>query len=167
MSDHVTVEGPGVRLSVPVRILATPRPLDDHEWATLLAIADTLVPAAGENPAASEAPGYASWLRRALAARAEHFDVVIEQLHALAQVRGNELNDSLRTMSTDQPQAFQVVSAVVAGAYLMVPQIRGLVGYPGQGRNVPRLEEAAEQLEDGILDPVIERGPIYVSAAGE
>jgi hypothetical protein len=167
MSDDVTVEGPGERLSVPPRILTTPRRLDDDEWATLLAIADTLIPAVGDNPAASQAPDYASWLRRALAARAEHFELLVEQLHALAGLRGAELDDALRRASTVQPQAFQVVSAVVAGAYLMVPQVRGLVGYPGQVRSVPRLEEAAEQLDDGILDPVIERGPTYVSAAGE
>jgi hypothetical protein len=29
------------------------------------------------------------------------------------------------------------------------------------------LEDAADELETGILDPVLERGSIYISAAGE
>jgi len=72
-------------------------------------------------------------------------------------------------MST-QPRQFQALSAVVAGAWLLVPAVRARIGYPGQRRDPARLEEAADQISDGILDPVIARGAIYtawpVSAAG-
>ena len=49
----------------------------------------------------------------------------------------------------------------------MTPQIMELIGYPGQHRDAAGLEDAANELDTGILDPVLERGYIYVSAAGE
>jgi hypothetical protein len=55
------------------------------------------------------------------------------------------------------------VSAVLAGAYLMVPEIRAAIGYPGQHRSHPPFDLAVEEIMDGILDPVIERGSIYTS----
>jgi len=39
--------------------------------------------------------------------------------------------------------------------------VRARIGYPGQRRDPARFEEAVDQLSDGILDPVIARGPIY------
>jgi len=52
---------------------------------------------------------------------------------------------------------------VIAGAWLLIPAVRERIGYPGQRRDPARLEEAADQISDGILDPVIARGPIYTS----
>jgi len=44
----------------------------------------------------------------------------------------------------------------------MVPEVRVAVGYPGQSRRVPKVDEAANEIGDGILDPVLERGHFYV-----
>jgi hypothetical protein len=49
----------------------------------------------------------------------------------------------------------------------MTPQIMALIGYPGQHRDPAGLEDAANELETGILKPVLERGYIYISATGE
>jgi hypothetical protein len=46
-------------------------------------------------------------------------------------------------------------------AYLMIPEVRTAIGYPGQRRHHPQFDEAANQITDGILDPVVERGPVY------
>lgn len=154
-----------VRLSVPRRIHRAPRELENYEWETLEAVADVLIPSFEDSPRGSDAPGYRDWVRRAIAARAEHFDLLIEALGSLAgtAVRQQELE----TMASGTPQRFAVLSSVVAGAYLMVPIVREQIGYPGQGGATPRVDEAAEQLEDGILDAVIARGSIYQSASGE
>jgi hypothetical protein len=60
-------------------------------------------------------------------------------------------------------QAFGDFSFVVAGAYLIHPRVRKLLGYPaGAPAKNPALEgEAESYLEDGILDAVTDRGPIY------
>jgi len=158
MSDSHAI----VRLSAPPRITAPPRRLTDEEMATFHAVADALIPAVDDNPAGSHAPDFDSWLRRAIGARAEHFDELLMVLNGVGGLTGPAMYAALKTMSDEDPAGFQLLSAVVAGAYLMVPQVRGLVGYPGQVRNPPGLEEAVDQLSDGILDPVIERGSIFI-----
>jgi hypothetical protein len=155
------------QISVPARIRQTPRPLTDEEYAVLIRVADTLMPATSTALAPSQVPDYDGWLNRALAARAEHFSLLVEGLGELVGVADTSVWNSLKTMSAEDPERFHVLSSVVAGAYLMAPTVRERIGYPGQGGAAPRLEEAAEQLEDGILNQVIDRGPRFISAAGE
>lgn len=155
------------RLSVPVRDTRPPREITEVERATLLRIADCLIPAAGPNPAASDAEDYLKFLRLALAARADAFDAVMTAVAALAEVSGAELRAALKQMWATDKATFDPLSAIVAGAYFMTPQIMALIGYPGQHRDAAGLEDAANELETGILDPVLERGYIYVSVAGE
>jgi hypothetical protein len=46
----------------------------------------------------------------------------------------------------------------------MNPKVRKRLRYPGQKASPPYPDEADYYLRDGLLDPVIERGPIYVVA---
>ncbi len=155
------------RLSVPARHTKPPRELTDSELATLLRIADCLIPAEGPNPKASDAADYTSYLQLALGARSDAFDTVISGVEQLADVPESELWQALKKMWADDKTTFDPLSAVLAGAYFMTPQIMELIGYPGQHRDPAPLEEAADELATGILEPVLERGHIYVSAAGE
>jgi hypothetical protein len=152
--------GAPARLSVPVKF-AAPRPLTAAEIRTLRAIADVLIPAAGDNPAATAEPDYDAWLIRAVNARADAFDPITAVLARLDGASPDAIDQALRALHAGQPGQFQALSAVVAGAWLLVPAVRARIGYPGQKRDPARLEEAADQLSDGILDPVIARGPIY------
>jgi hypothetical protein len=159
---------PGTRrLSVPTRVTRPPRPLTDDELATLLRAADCLIPASGPNPAASQAQEYGAYLQLALAARADVFDTVLSAIATLTDVADDQLLAALKRMWAEDKTTFDPLSAILAGAYFMTPQVKELIGYPGQHRDPAGLEDAANELETGILDPVIERGPIYVSAAGE
>jgi hypothetical protein len=155
------------RLSVPPRRTKPIRPLSDSEQDTLLRIADTLIPAAGSNPKASDVPEFLPYLHLALAARADVFNAVIKAVNDLTGVSDDDLRGALKRMWAEDKFTFDPLSAIVAGAYFMTPQVKELIGYPGQHRDPAGLEDAANELETGILDPVIERGPIYVSAAGE
>ena len=76
---------PKRRLSVPGEAPGPPRPLTDAELATLLRIADCLIPASGPNPAASEADEYLRYLHLALAARADVFDAVLSAVAEAAE----------------------------------------------------------------------------------
>jgi hypothetical protein len=155
------------RLSVPRRITAPPRELTREQQDVLLAVADLLIPDAGGNPKASAVPGYPAWLQRALAARADSLDVLAGALDLLASARRDDLDGQLRAWHGAGDARFHLLSSVTAGAYLMAPEVRARIGYPGQHPDPPRIDEAADELSDGILDPVLARGPIYVSAAGE
>jgi hypothetical protein len=154
------------RLSVPVRTTAPPRQLSDTESATLLRIADCLIPASGPNPKASDAEDYQSFLQLALGARSDVFDKVMAGVAAFADVPDDKMWAALKDLWSRDRETFDPLSAIVAGAYFMTPQIMELIGYPGQHRDPAPVELAANEIE-GLIDPVIERGPIYVSAAGE
>ncbi|MGW0634956.1 hypothetical protein [Nocardia salmonicida] len=154
------------RPSVPPRRLLPPRPLDQRQWAGLLRIADCLIPAVGPNPAASEAEDYGRYLELALAARADAFETILRVIDDLAGVPDEELRAALKQLWAQDNAAFDPVSNVVAGAYFMTPQVKALIGNPGPHRDPAGLEEAADELASGILDPVVERGHFYVAADG-
>ena len=155
---------PPPRLSVPPKF-AAPRQLTDAEVGTLRAIADVLIPAAGDNPAATAEPDFDTWLARAIDARADAFDAIAAFLAQLDVATPEVIDQTLRALHAEQPEQFQALSAVVAGAWLLIPTVRTRIGYPGQRRDPARLEEAVDQISDGILEPVIQRGSIYTPDA--
>jgi hypothetical protein len=158
---------PTDRLSVPPRRTKPPRALSDTEHTTLMRIADTLIPESGPNPRASDAREFGPYLQLALAARADVFDAVVKAVNDLADVADHDMHDALKKMWANDKFTFDPLSSIIAGAYFMTPQVKGLIGYPGQHRDPAGLEDAANELETGILEPVLDRGYIYVSAAGE
>lgn len=155
------------RLSVPPRRTMPPRALTDSEMSGLLRIADALIPESGPNPKASDAREFGAYLQLALAARADVFDLVLGAVTDLAGVADADLYVALKKLWANDKATFDPLSSIIAGAYFMTPQVKELIGYPGQHRDPAGLEDAANELDTGILDPVLERGYIYVSAAGE
>lgn len=168
------------RLSVHRRLTALPAPLTEAQHAALLAVADILIPAFEDRPCASESFRRNGYLDLAIAARADSFERLLTVLDAVGGIKSGSLAETLRRMAEENvpvgdeadvqvlgPDDFHLVSSIVAGAYFMTPDNARRVGYPGQGRNTPTPTEAADDLEGGILDAVIARGPIYVSGVGE
>jgi hypothetical protein len=152
-------------LSVPPLRRRPEREPSPPERAALHAVADALIPPHGELPAPSALPGYDAWLDRALAARATDAEAALAVALRLAAPDDPDLRESLKSFAAAEPDAFHLLSSIVAGAYLMVPEVRAAIGYPGQRPHPPQFDEAALQIMDGILDPVIERGPVYTPAS--
>jgi hypothetical protein len=152
------------KLSAPRRATVPPRALTPDEEGTILRVADALIPGHGTDPRASDAPDYLRWLDLAMAARSESFEVLTTALGGLHDA--GDVWQALKTLSVTDPSAFHLLSSVVAGAYLMVPEVREAVGYPGQHRDPPGVEEAVDQISDGILDPVHDRGPTFTPVPG-
>ena len=86
------------------------------------------------------------------------FDAVVKAVNDLADVGDDELRGALKQMWANDKFTFDPLSSIIAGAYFMTPQVKELIGYPGQHRDPAGLEDAANELETGILDPVLERG---------
>lgn len=153
------------RLSVPEPRKAPPRPITESERAQLTVLADALCGPSANLPAPSQTPGFNDALDLALATRSDVFD---EVMATSDESRGaDDLLGWARRLSETDAARFWNIAGVLAGAYLMTPPIRDAIAYPGQHRDVPRLEEAMEQIMDGILDPVIARGPIYLAPPAE
>ncbi len=55
---------------------------------------------------------------------------------------------------------------VVTAAYYLSPKVRRSIGYPGQRPHEVFPDQAEHDLRDGILDPVIARGPIWRQVPG-
>jgi hypothetical protein len=127
-------------------------------------VADVLIPARGEDLPPSATPDYALHLDRALAARDDAFESVTDAATRLAACDDDALDAELRALHAAGDTTFQALSAVVCGAYLTVPEVRARIGYPGQENRPAPFDQAAEEIMDGILDPVIERGRIYTPA---
>ena len=166
MSNHGRTTAAG-KLSVPDYLRKPPRQPTEEERAALGAVADALIPPHGEFDSPSRVPGFDRWLDRALAARSDAIEEVIAAALRFAAVAPEERRAALEAYAEAEPAAFHTLSSVVAGAYLMIPEVREAIGYPGQRKHPPRFDEAAEQIMDGILDPVIDRGPAYMPAPTE
>jgi hypothetical protein len=129
---------------------------DDRSRATLAGLADAMIPAGDNMPSASEAGVAGPWLDSVLEARPD----LAEPLMALIRKsEGREPAAVVADLQANDPGAFGVLAEFVPGAYFMNPEVRRLVGYPGQaGLDV---DETWPPDWLDLLEPVIERGPIY------
>jgi len=124
----------------------------------LSAIADDLIPAAEGMPAASEVD-----------VAGKQLDLVLRWVpdllpHLLRAVSWSEPPVSgiewVRRLQVEDPDAERALTVAVAGAYYTHPEVRRLLGYPGQLAK-PVFIGYPEYATEGLLDAVLERGPIY------
>lgn len=132
--------------------------LNDSERRVFAVLADVLIPEAEGMPSASQVgiqnapldrvlklePSFASDLRRGVRAAVGHDPTsVVESLHR------------------DDPAALNAIGLVASAAYYMQPRVRELLGYPGQVARPATADEEHDYLREGLLQAVIDRGPIY------
>src|SRR5262245_30961560 len=77
----------------------------------------------------------------------------------LARAGGREPAEAVANLARTDPAAYGVLTEVVAAAYFMNPDVRKAVGYTGQGPSP--LDPRVDDMEDGLLESVIKRRPIY------
>ena len=59
----------------------------------------------------------------------------------------------------DDPAGFALLAELVPGAYFLNPRVREALGYTGQ--TAQPIDPQPDYLDDGLLQSVIDRGPIY------
>jgi hypothetical protein len=129
---------------------------DDEERALLGRLTDQLIPAGEGLPAASAAGVAGPWLDAVLAARP---DMAAGLKTLLLKARDREPAAFVDYVQKNDPAAFGILGEVAAAAYFMNPDVQKAIGYSGQG---PRpIEEHPDYLDDGLLEAVVQRGPIY------
>jgi hypothetical protein len=127
-----------------------------EERALLAALADELIPEGGGMPSASQADVAGLWLDAVLTARP---DLAAGLKDLFAKARDRNTAEVVADVRINDPAAFDVLAQTAVGAYFMNPQVQELIGYAGQG---PRaIDEHPDYLDDGLLESVIRRGPIY------
>lgn len=131
--------------------------LDQRELASLAAVADHLIPAAGEMPSAAAVVD-ADRLEFVLRARPD----LAEPLRAaLAAQLGDDPQVRLDRLGLEDPAALGALQLAIVGGYYTDRRVRELIGYPGQVAIELRSWEYPAYLEEGLIDAVLARGPVW------
>jgi len=131
--------------------------LTDGERATLAAVADRLIPAAHGMPSAGTVLTDAR-LRFVLNARPDLLEPMRE---ALRPDLGNDVEARLESLGRDDAGALGALQLVIVSGYYTDAQVRELIGYPGQMALELRSWEYPVYLEEGLIDRVLARGPVW------
>jgi hypothetical protein len=125
--------------------------------ATFAAVADHLIPAAHGMPSAATVVDEAR-LRFVLASRPDLADAVAA---ALRPELGGDVGGRLEALARDEPANLSALQLAIVGGYYTDKQVRELIGYPGQEAITIRSWEVPAYLEEGLIDAVIARGPVW------
>ena len=129
---------------------------DSNERAVLAALADVLIPASEGFPSASQAGIASEGLDQVLSFRP---DLASGLKSLLAKARGHPAAEVIADWQKNDPAGFGLLTEVVPGAYFLNREVRGRLAYEGQ--NSRPINPGPDYIEDGLLQSVVDRGPIY------
>ena len=132
--------------------------LDNALRDRLERIADVLVPAYEDMPAASSVGITGDLLDRALRARP---DLGADCRRAVIGCADPPSPEALEQLAAEDPDGFSALMVLVLGGYYMSTDVRKLLHYAGQEALRIDIGELPAYIEEGLLDEVIDRGPIY------
>jgi hypothetical protein len=138
------------------RAAPAPGALDDRERATFAAVAGHLIPAAHGMPSAAEV---VDDVRLAFVLRARP-DLAEPLKAALRLDLGSDVTERLATLA-DEPTNLSALQLAIVGGYYTDKRVRELIGYPGQLALEIRSWEYPVYLEQGLIDAVLARGPVW------
>jgi len=134
---------------------------DTNQRALLATLADVLIPAGDGFPSASQAGVAGEGLDQVISFRP---DLASGLMKVLERAKGYPPADALADLEKNDPAAFGVLAEFVPGAYFLNPRVRDQLGYGGQA---PRaIDPHPDYLDDGLLQSVLDRGPIYRPTPG-
>ena len=131
--------------------------LTADERTTLGSIADRLIPAAAGMPSAADVLSEER-LRFVLGARPDLTEPVRA---ALRPGLGDAPQARLDALGRDEPATLGALQLVIVGGYYTDARVRELIGYPGQQALTVRSWEYPPYLEEGHIDAVLARGPVW------
>ena len=134
---------------------------NSKERTLLGKLADVLIPAGDGLPSASTADVAGEGLDRVLAVRPE---LAVALKKVLASWSDLAPTHAVSQLKSKDPSSFGLFAELVAGAYFLNLQVRVGLGYDGQ--TAKPIDPRPDYLDDGLLQSVIERGPIYRPTPG-
>ncbi|HEY6762405.1 MAG TPA: hypothetical protein VI318_23090 [Baekduia sp.] len=132
--------------------------VDDALRDRLRAFADVLIPAAHDMPSAGEVGVADGQLDRVLAVRP---DLAEPLARAVADVDPADHETSLARLRDADREAHDALLLVVAGGYYIDADVRRRIGYDGQQPVEVRPEIIPNYVEEGLIEPLLARGPVY------
>jgi hypothetical protein len=141
-------------------VTATTDPLagfDDQHMAFLSAVADHLIPEAHGMPSAGVVVDQTR-LQFVLGARPD----LAEPLRAaLRPELGDDPAARLAVLERDEPEHHGALVLAVVGGYYTDRDVRDRLGYPGQQAKQLYSWKYPEYMEEGLIDKVLARGPVW------
>lgn len=132
--------------------------IGEAERAVFGRMAEVMLPGTDTMPSAGRAGVPGPGLDEVLAARPD----LIEPLgRALRDLGGSFSLEALAGYLSADEEAYSALTLCVAAAYYLSPEVRDLIGYPGQEARSFDPYEYVAWIDEGLLDPVTERGPIW------
>lgn len=148
------MSGPVGSAATPVDPLAW---LDDERRAAFAAVADHLIPEAHGMPSAGAVVGDTR-LRFVLTARPD----LAESLRAaLRPELGSDPAARLAALERDDPDSHGTLLLAVVGGYYTDKDVRDRLGYPGQQAKQLYSWKVPDYVEEGLIDNVLARGPVW------
>jgi hypothetical protein len=138
-----------------------PEIFDATERAVLAALADVMIPSGASFLSASAAGVSGDGLDQVLAVRPE-LAKGLKQI--LQSARGRAAAEVVAELQANDPGTFAVLAEIVPGAYFLNPNVRTAIGYAGQ---IAHPIDSNSDCPDGLLQSVIDRGPIYRPTKGQ
>ena len=131
-------------------------PFNAQERSTLATLADVLIPSGDGFPAASAAGVAGDGLDQVLSFRP---DLAPGLKKLLAAADGCPAAEFVAGLKANDPAGFGLLAELVPAAYFLNQEVRAKLNYHGQG---PRpIDPRPHYLDDGLLQSVLDRGPIY------
>jgi len=140
------------------------RPLSPAARAALRDLADALIPGGEGMPAASSVGTHEALIDRVMAVRPQAtpaFAALLERLAGEADLDPGPRSATKRAQyrRRERPADFSLLAGFVVGAYQLDDRVRSAIGYPGQGPSDVTFEDETGYIAEGLLGPVLERGP--------
>jgi hypothetical protein len=133
--------------------------LDSTLRARLTTIADGLIPSADGMPAPSHVDIGGTQLDVVIRSRPDLVDGVRRALDAADGVK--DPISWVETLRTTDAAAYDALVTTIVAGYYMHPEVMRLLGYPGQAGQPVSVAGYPDYLNEGLLERVYERGPIY------
>ncbi len=132
--------------------------ISEAQRQTFAGIADVLIPAAEGMPSATQVGAHQEILDRAVELRPDLRPAFFRGLNAVA---GQDPTTAAEHLNSKDPEALGAIGTLASAGYYMLQEVRDLIGYPGQENRPITIEEEPAYVREGMLQEVIDRGPIY------
>ncbi len=132
--------------------------VSDKHRETFAGIADVLIPEAEGMPSATQAEVHGAILDRVVELRPDLREAFFRGLNKAA---GKDPEAAAQALNSDDPEALGAIGLLASAAYYIQPRVRELIGYPGQENRLVDADAEPEYVANGMLQVVIDRGPIY------
>lgn len=152
------VAGPDASLAAGTGPVPGAEAIGEAERGVFGRMAEVMLPGTDTMPSAGRAGVAGPGLDEVLAARPD----LAEPLgRALRDLGGSFSLEALAGYLSTDEEAYSALTLCVAAAYYLSPEVRDLIGYPGQEARSFDPYEYVGWIDEGLLDPVTERGPIW------